>query len=247
MSKRLFREPRLPQRFKEEVFSLLFPGRCPVCDEVLAVGQQICRPCRPFLLRAREPVCMRCGKPLESERVEYCPDCAAGKHLFRQGRAVFLYGGHMKSSLYRFKYHGRQEYARFYASEAAVVWGQWMKSRGIEAIVPIPMYRPKERVRGYNQAKVFARALSITLGIPMLELVRRVRDTVPQKELNHKERKHNLKNAFQLQTDIVKYKRVLLADDIYTTGSTMDAVTEVLLRAGVVDVYFICISIGEGA
>ncbi len=247
MSKRIFHKRRLFCRLGEEALSLVFPGRCPVCDEVLSVGQQICSSCRPFMLRAREPVCMRCGKPLESEREEYCMDCAAGTHLFRQGRAVFLYGGQIRGSLYRFKYHGRREYARYYAGVAADVWGQWMKSRGIEAIVPIPMYGPKQRARGYNQAKVFAQALGLAIEIPVIDLVRRVRDTVPQKELDDKERKHNLKNAFQLQTDIVKYRRVLLADDIYTTGSTMDAVAEVLLRAGVVDVYFICISIGEGA
>lgn len=246
MSKIFEHKKQIVCRVGEEILSLVFPGRCPVCDEILPVGQRICESCRPFLLWAKEPVCMRCGKPVEQENTEYCEDCRHKNHLFRQGKAVFLYGGKIRKSLYRFKYHGRREYARFYAQEAAAAWGRWIISRGIEVIVPVPMYRGKKRLRGYNQAEVFAKALGRELELPVKNLVRRTRDTVPQKDLNVKERKHNLKNAFQLQSNIVKYKKVLLVDDIYTTGSTMDAVTEVLLRAGIVDVYFICISTGEG-
>jgi predicted amidophosphoribosyltransferase len=94
---------------------------------------------------------------------------------------------------------------------------------------------------------VFARALSIETGIPMdAHLVVRTRNTTPQKELNEKARRENLKKAFQSVTNIVEYKRVLLVDDIYTTGSTIDAVAEVLLAAGVQSIFFICVSIGEG-
>ena len=77
-------------------------------------------------------------------------------------------------------------------------------------------------------------------------LVRRVRNTIPQKELNELQRHRNLKNAFQLTADIVEYKRVVLVDDIYTTGSTMDEVSKVLKASGVENIYYICISIGEG-
>ena len=77
-------------------------------------------------------------------------------------------------------------------------------------------------------------------------MVKRIRNTTPQKELNDVERKINLKKAFQLVPNIVKYKKILIVDDIYTTGSTIDAVAEVLLQAGVDEIYFLCISIGEG-
>ena len=77
-------------------------------------------------------------------------------------------------------------------------------------------------------------------------LVRRVRNTIPQKELNESQRHRNLKNAFQLTADIVEYKRVVLVDDIYTTGSTMDEVSKVLKASGEENIYYICISIGEG-
>lgn len=149
--------------------------------------------------------------------------------------------------MYRFKYSNKREYALFYAAEAAKLYGDWVKRNKIEVIVPIPMYPGKKRRRGYNQAEVFAKALGKELGIKVDRgLVKRVRDTTPQKELNDKERRCNLKNAFQFVPNIVKYKEILLVDDIYTTGSTMDAVAEVLLLAGVKNIYFICISIGIG-
>ena len=98
-----------------------------------------------------------------------------------------------------------------------------------------------------NQAEVFARALGQELGIPVdANVVKRNRETMPQKCLNNRQRQKNLKNAFQLTENIVKYKEILLVDDIYTTGSTMDAVAETLLAGGACNIYYICISIGEG-
>ena len=76
--------------------------------------------------------------------------------------------------------------------------------------------------------------------------IKRVRNTTPQKELNESQRHSNLKNAFKLTTDIVKYKKVVLVDDIYTTGSTMDEISKILKESGVENIYYICISIGEG-
>ena len=109
------------------------------------------------------------------------------------------------------------------------------------------MYRKKQKKRGYNQAEVFARALGRETGLPVEgRLLVRNRDTVPQKELNDRQRRQNLKNAFQLVPDIVKYRKILLVDDIYTTGSTMDEAAKTLLAAGAEQVYYICVSIGAG-
>ena len=77
-------------------------------------------------------------------------------------------------------------------------------------------------------------------------ILKRVRDTVPQKELNDIQRKNNLKTAFHCGKNIVQYTKVLLVDDIYTTGSTADAITETLLKAGVKEIYFLSICIGKG-
>ena len=134
-----------------------------------------------------------------------------------------------------------------YTQGAVEKYGVWLNKIKAEVLIPIPMYSRKKRLRGYNQAEVFARELGRKAGILVDEhLVRRVRNTIPQKELNESQRHRNLKNAFQLTADIVEYKRVVLVDDIYTTGSTMDEVSKVLKASGVENIYYICISIGEG-
>lgn len=195
----------------------------------------------------REPVCKKCGKSITDERREFCIDCGRKKHSYCQGKAVFVYEGKIKNSMYRFKYANKREYAAFYAEQAAYLYENWVREKQIEAILPVPMYFWKKRRRGYNQAEVFAKQLGKKLDIPVdTKLVKRIRNTVPQKELNDVQRKSNLKNAFQLATDIVKYKQILLVDDIYTTGSTIDEISGVLLNAGVKNIYYICISIGSG-
>lgn len=231
----------------QEMREILYPPRCPVCDRILKPGEQICKACEKRIRTVSEPVCKRCGKPLQSEQAEYCTDCKKKQHAYRQGKAVFVYQGSIRESMYRFKYHNRREYAVFYAKEAARLYSDWIRRNEIEVIVPVPMYLWKKRRRGYNQAEVFARALGREWGIPVEDkLVRRVRNTTPQKELNDKERVRNLKNAFQLASNIVEYSKILLVDDIYTTGSTMDAVAEQLLSGGAKSIYYICISIGTG-
>ena len=213
---------------KEELISFVFPRRCPVCDEILITGSYICEDCRKKISFMKEPVCKRCGKTLEHERQEYCSDCMRKKHYFVQGKAVFEYQEEMKKSMYRFKYSNKREYADYYGIEAVRLYGAWIKRREIEAIVPVPMYIWKKRRRGYNQAEVFANRLGQLLSLPVeCNLVKRIRNTRPQKELNDVGRKENLKKAFKIVPNIVKYKKILLIDDIYTTGSTIDAVAEV--------------------
>lgn len=231
----------------DAIAGFFFPHRCPLCDCLLEPEKFICSGCDKKPLRIKEPSCKRCGKPLKDERREYCGDCQRSSHGYKQGKAVFVYEGEIRRSMYRFKYGNKREYAAFYAKEAAGLYQDWVLRHNIEVIVPIPMYSRKKRLRGYNQAEVFAAALGRELGISVdRKLVKRIRNTVPLKELNPMERRSNLKNAFQLMQDIVKYRQILLVDDIYTTGSTMDVVSKLLLSAGANEIYFICISIGEG-
>lgn len=237
---------------------MFYPPRCLVCHGLLESGEKIHNECKKQLYPIENPVCMRCGKPLESEQWEYCFDCNGkrieqqkcrkmGDDIFCQGKALYLYKGGMKQAMYRFKYSNKREYARFFGEEAVARLGEWIKKNEMEAIVPVPLHAKKKRKRGYNQAQVFARELSLYTGLPVEDnWVIRVKNTRPQKELNDVERKNNMKGAFQIRKMGVKYKKVLVVDDIYTTGSTIDAVAEVLGRTGVRSVFSICICIGKG-
>ena len=149
--------------------------------------------------------------------------------------------------MYRFKYGNRRTYADFFADEAQKQYGDWITGKSVEAVVPVPMYRKKEKQRGYNQVDVFAKKLADALGLAYEPAaVQRIVDTKPQKELGDEERKNNLKNAFHVEKFIVKYKYILLVDDIYTTGSTAEAVARQLLAAGVEKVFFLSVCIGNG-
>lgn len=223
----------------------LYPPHCPVCDRIYADG--ICADCRKKLFVITEDFCMKCGKPLEDTQREYCPDCSRKRHVFRQNRALLSYRGPVKLSLYRMKYANRRDYAEIYGREMAVRLGPWIRRGKITRIIPVPLHRKRQRKRGYNQAAVIAKSMGRELHLPVDEkTLFRVRNTVPQKALNDRERRRNLSGAFQIRkgAELPEGECVLLIDDIYTTGSTLDAAALCLRQSTKCTVYAASIAIG---
>lgn len=228
------------------LLDLLFPRRCPICDRVQPIGEIVCPACADALKLVASPFCKKCGKPLADERQEYCMDCAAGTHLYITGRALYEYPG-VRKSISRFKYKGRKEYGEFYGRELAKHLGETIRAWHPDAFVPVPLHSGKKRMRGYNQAEVLAEELGRRMGIPVARcLVKRIKKTIPQKQLTRLERQNNLKKAFKIYRNDVKLNTIIIIDDIYTTGSTVDAVAAVLQEAGIKNIYFIALSIGKG-
>lgn len=195
----------------------------------------------------REPACKKCGKPLDAAETEYCSDCAKKSHVYTRGMAALEYDGLMKASVGRFKYHNRREYADFYAQELFELCRDTVRIWEPDALIPIPLHRSRLRKRGFNQADLVARRLGELLGIPVKSrYLVRTKKTRPQKELSDTQRKANLKNAFQVAENDVELKKALLIDDIYTTGSTLDAAAAVLMEHGAEKVYFLTVCIGRG-
>ncbi len=237
----------------DALLDILYPRRCPVCSEIIDCrGELSCMDCRTKLIPVAEPKCSRCGKPIESEQKEYCYDCERRKHYFERGFSLWLYNQDMQKSMAAFKYKGRQEYAAFYIDELLKKYGKAMKDISPDVLVPVPIHRNKKLIRGYNQAEVLADRLGERLHIPVLsELLIRTKETLPQKELNDRERFRNISEAFAFShKERSRYKhklqRVLLVDDIYTTGSTIDACAKILKANGIDEVYFASICIGKG-
>ena len=232
---------------REALVNMVFPRRCPVCDEIVPMGDGlICSRCRTKPQYIREPRCRRCGKQLADGMTQYCHDCRQRRHVYDYGYALYDYQS-MRKSIYRFKYGKRCEYAAFYARDICGKLADELRMMDADSIVPVPVHASRKRERGYNQAELVAAELSRLTGIRMYgDLVRRVRKTVPQKELTIQERQNNLKKAFNITTNVVKLNKTILVDDIYTTGSTIDAVAMELKRHGVKAVYFIALCIGEG-
>ena len=226
---------------------LLFPRRCPVCDRpVDKMGAYVCKKCRLKIKYVQSPYCMKCGKGVKSEETELCGDCRNGVHFFTAQRALYEYDT-MKAAIYRFKYEGRREYAEFFGRELAQKLGDRILLWKPDVIVPVPLHKEREKQRGYNQAALIAKELGRRLDIPVdVKYISRVRKTLAQKNLNGKERQNNLKNAFKISQNDVKLNTVIVVDDIYTTGATMDEMAECLKRAGVREVYCISLAIGKG-
>lgn len=232
-------------RKAEKLFlDMLYPRRCPVCHDIAVPGgSRICNVCREKLKPITGPRCFRCSKPLKREEQEYCKDCRKTR-LFDQGIGIFPYGSVLQESLFKLKYGKRQEYGSFYGQIAAVYSREIIRNWGVEIIIPIPLHRKRMEKRGYNQAELIAGALGKTLCIPVdSRLMKRKVNTRPQKELDYRERKQNMKNAFFLKGEN-RYRRILLVDDIYTTGSTIEAAAELLKRNGAENVFFLTIAMG---
>lgn len=184
--------------------------------------------------------------------MEYCPDCMRHPRSFDGGAALFHYNEAARQSMAAIKYKNRREYLDFYSQALVSRYGKWLSHIQPDALVPVPVHPARRRKRGFNQAEELAERISLLTGIPVrADLLIRIRKTLPQKELNPAERLNNLRLAFAV-SDFYKAhpeqipRRVVLADDIYTTGSTMEACTRVLKAAGVKQVYIMSICIGKG-
>lgn len=232
-------------KFAENILKLFYPDVCVFCGKISAEG--ICAACRSKVSYIEEPRCKRCGKPIRYEEQEYCHDCKAAGFSYEQGKSLWLHKAPVSTSLYQFKYKNRRSFGEVYAEELYRKFARMLRIWGIDLIVPIPIHAKKRRQRGYNQAEIIAKYLGDKTGIPVnVKALKRVRDTKPQKELTGKERKKNLQNAFAQGKGNVRGKRILLIDDIYTTGITIEESAKVLRRHGAQKVYFLTISIGQG-
>lgn len=243
---------QLAQTGIKELTDIVFPPACPVCGGVLGFEKgrrrQICPDCDDRLEYIGEPRCMKCGKPLKkTDTQQFCYDCTVKRHFYERGVAVFAYTDGIKQSIYQFKYHDKREYASFYGRQAARQCGALIRKWDIDLVLPVPMYAAKQRKRGYNQAELIARELSKNLNlICASEILVRIRKTTPMKELNDEERRKNVERAFLVKENVVKYKKILLVDDIYTTGATIDSCAKVLYEKGAQKVYFLCLCAGKG-
>lgn len=233
---------------RQAAADLLFPRRCPVCGGVaMPKGRLICPACLKQLSFVSSPACMKCGKEIGSRDQEYCADCIRRKKSFTRGFALLNYDSRAAVSMAAVKYHNKREYLDFYARAAALRFEKQFRQAGIQVIVPVPVHASRLKARGFNQAAVLAEKLSAELGIPWEELLIRVKKTDPQKSLGSAERLKNLRGAFEAEQEAGKWERVLLVDDIYTTGSTAEICSRALLKTGVKQVFVFAVCIGHGA
>lgn len=233
---------------KETILNILFPRRCPVCGEIVKpAGSLICPPCFQKLSFVKSPVCKKCGKEIVSETMEYCEDCLTHRHTFEYGVALVNYNETARKSMIQIKYYNKREYLDFYGRALARRYEKAIGRMQVDAIVPIPVHRSRRRKRGFNQSEILAEVMAEYLKLPLeAGMLVRSKRTLPQKELSAVERLKNLSGAFRAGEIPEGIKSVLLVDDIYTTGSTIEACARVLKCAGIERIYFAVICMTGG-
>ena len=225
----LARLARNAAALRNALLDLLFPTRCVVCRRV---GELFCAACRASIEKIAPPLCHRCGRPLPSA---HCPYCAKSPLRIDGTRAVAFFEGNLREAIHAFKYQHRTALA----DDFGVMLHDYLLTFPLPAdtIIAVPLHADRERARGYNQALLLARALGARQNLPVWEdALTRTRATQSQTELDAAGRRQNVRDAFAAAPR-VHGARVLLIDDVCTTGATMAACGAALYARGAKSVW----------
>jgi len=219
-------------RARRAALDLLFPPRCAACGRG---GAFICDACAAALVAAAPPRCPRCWRP--GADTGPCFECQSAPPAFDGLRAAFVYQGVARELVHALKYRGLSALAVSMAS--SLTGPARVPGLVAEAVVPVPLSGLRRRTRGYNQAELLARELARELGLPLLpRALRRVRSAPPQaRSAGADERRRNVEGAFASRDVAVAGRRILLIDDVTTTGATLDSCATALKAAGAVSVW----------
>lgn len=219
------------------LFASIFPDNCRICDEPLLGYSRA--PICPKCLDAPKPLtpeifCVRCRTPFLRERAldenGMCRLCAAGAASFDAAYAWGGYEGVLKDLIHCFKFHGMRSLSK---PLGGYLFEAFPRNERIDAIVPMPIHWTRRMVRGFNQCELLARELSRHTGVPVLKPLARVKRTEKQSNLAGAKRRRNVGGSFGPRgAEAVRGKRLLLIDDVLTTGATVNEASKVLKRHG---------------
>jgi ComF family protein len=225
----------------EAAVSLLYPPVCAICGGNVRAGDYLCNGCAAKAVRIVAPFCQKCSEPFEGAitREFACANCAHRTIHFDAAVSAYRGRGIVREIIHEFKY-GRQIHLRHLVARwlRAAMEDERLRGRRFDLIAPVPLHPTRQRERGFNQAGLLAELLSAQSSIRVKPLLERTRYTNTQTALDRSERMENLHNAFRLRKNAdVRGLRVLLIDDVLTTGSTLSECARVLKRAGALSVY----------
>lgn len=221
--------------------SLFYPALCVICSAPIAAGEQLCETCHAKAPRIAPPFCSKCSEPFSGAISEAfaCANCAHRKLYFDTAVSVFRSRGIVRKLVHDFKY-GHQRYLRAPVAAwlCAALDDPRLAGRRFDLVIPVPLHPARERERGFNQAFDLAEVFCRTKNLPFADVLERIRYTTTQTAFDRAERMENLRDAFRLRKNAdVRGLRVLLIDDVLTTGSTLSECARVLRRAGAISVH----------
>lgn len=245
-------EPPGWKRTAKRILDLLYPPVCALCGVNLSHGRSLCDGCDEGLPRLEEPFCQSCGEafPGKIERAFACSNCKDLKFFFDFARPATVRDERTLDLVHRLKYDRKIHLARelgrlanesFTADSrlAPALDGGW-------PLVPVPLHRKRLRHRHFNQAAEISRELAMHCGLPVLEALRRTRQTDTQTSLSRKQRMENLRGAFEITRRGRRWierapEGAILIDDVLTTGSTVNECAKTLRRAGFRSVFVVTV------
>ena len=228
--------------------SLFLPADCKICGQALESlnFSYICENCWDKVEWLRMPHCSRCGKPfpasLASPEVPslLCAECRRDSSPFKKVFAATLYEGVMKEAIHLLKYRRKKGIMeRLEKILTTYFFNMDLPFSKFDLVVPIPLHRKKLKERGFNQAELLARVIATHFDLKLVKNdLKRVKATKSQTSLSKKQRLENIKGAFQFRNkDEFREKKILLVDDVYTTGTTVREAAKVLKKAKAREVY----------
>jgi len=224
--------------FWQALINFVFPPKCLLCGQTLedASDDRPCPYCLSKIKLLSHPRCPRCGlgfvTPAEDDHL--CSGCLTEERYFTAARAIGSYEGLMVEVISRFKYQGASRLAKPLSRLLSEYKDPQLPFSEFDLILPVPLHPQRLRRRGFNQSLLLARRVSRQHSIPLdFKTLQRIRHTQPQTELSGSERQKNIRGAFKVQDpSLVEGKRLLLIDDVFTTGATVQECSKVLLKAG---------------
>jgi ComF family protein len=221
---------------------LIYPRRCLECGEDLDSedGGPLCANHRRDVVLVEDPFCERCGQKMFAAATGelLCAECRTTTPHFDRAFSATIYNDVMKSLVHAYKYGMRQYLAAALARWMIEFAHRQIDAGSLDAIVPVPLHWRRFQYRGFNQAIALARPLGREFRLPIVRhVLRRRRHTVPQVNLRPEERRKNIKGAFGVRrAERIEGKCLLLVDDVYTTGATINECARVLKSAGAASV-----------
>lgn len=224
------------------LFRLVLQEACPLCDTLLEGPREepFCLSCMKALPLIRSPLCPRCGIPSPTPEGEdhLCGECLLSPPPFSLSRSLGRYEALLHDAIHRFKYRRMIPVGEGLGRLMATLPLPGLSFSSFDLVLPVPLHRKKLQERGFNQSAVLAKTISRLTSLPLdLFSFRRTEETKPQTSLSGEDRAENVRGAFAVSNpSSVEGKRVLLVDDVFTTGSTVREGVRELLRKGAADV-----------
>lgn len=239
---------RAAKRLIRSAGTLCFPPHCAACLADTEPGEHLCDPCLESAQRIEAPRCERCSWPFDGAITEafVCADCHGREVHYDCAVAVYRSRGVVRDLIHRLKYDKKRHLAVPLSDWLAEALGDpRIAGKRPDAFIPVPLHPRRKREREFNQAEELCRILSKRSGIPTWRALKRVRYTETQTRLTREERMENLRGAFRaVQTVRLKGRDLVLVDDVFTTGSTVEECCRVLRRAGAASARVITVARG---